>query len=76
MIAMDGTQGVVVKPIGMEVKRMSEVNEIVLEKHQLPLRIVLKGDSGEVITYGLMPAGRKFGASLQKIDKGMVNLAQ
>lgn len=51
---------------------MTTENGFVLEEDQLPMRVTIKGKSGQQIVYCIMPAGRKLGASLQKIDQSML----
>jgi len=46
---------------------MSKGNPLVINSRDLPLPIILEGENGMCEVYTLSPAGRKFGASLQKV---------
>jgi len=46
---------------------MAGIETLILQENELPKILEVVGYSGERIFYNVMPAGRKFGASLQKI---------
>lgn len=45
---------------------MNGKNTLVLKQSDLPITLTLEGNNGEREFYTLAPAGRKFGAFLQK----------
>ena len=50
-----------------EETEMNKSDALVIKKSDLPISVVLTGDQGEQEYYALVPAGKKFGACLQKV---------
>lgn len=48
---------------------MSEQQKIRIESKKLPIIVELIGEDGEMRRYLMRPAGRKFGASLSKLEE-------
>ena len=53
---------------------MARIETLILQEDELPKVIEVVGHSGERLFYNVMPAGRKFGASLQKIKGSMLDM--
>jgi hypothetical protein len=51
----------------MEVKAVHDGKKLIIKSKDLPLPLELQGENGEREIYILKPAGRKFGACLNKV---------
>lgn len=47
---------------------MAAIEKLVLQEDELPKVLEVVGHSGQRAFYNVMPASRKFGASLQKVE--------
>lgn len=47
---------------------MSKTKMLEINSRDLPIALLLKGENGQQEVYMIAPAGRKFGACLQKVN--------
>lgn len=49
---------------------------LIIKKRELPMTLELQGENGECELYILQPAGRKFGACLNKVTSALRHLVR